>query len=766
MSASFDSLFEFLFKYRPVVFEKGHLAFAARWPVYLAILAGLAIAVPALVTYARVRPKSGPRDRVVLGVMRTLLLATLLFCLFRPMLLLSAAVTQRNFIGILLDDSRSMQIADGPGGAARSEFVSHSFGTRDSALLKALSEKFLVRFFRFSGTAERMTDVSELRYAGTKTHLGPALELARQELASVPLSGLVLVTDGADNSNAALASSLVSLKARAVPIFTVGVGRETFTKDIEISRVETPRAVLKGSALAVDVQVVQRGYRGAKVQLVVEDSGRIVSTEDVTLPADGDAARVRVRIPTEATGPRLFKFRIAPQPGEMVAQNNEREAVVTVTDRKEKILYVEGEPRFEMKFLRRAVAEDENIQLVTLQRTADNKFLRLGVDDSTELSSGFPKTREELFAYRGIVLGSVEASFFTHDQLRMLADFVGERGGGLMMLGGRHAFAEGGYVGTPLADVLPVMLEGGTGDPVQPRFLELKARLTPAGLTSPATQIAATEAASALRWKTMPGVSTVNPIRRVKPGATTLLTGTGAGLAEGQIVLAYQRFGRGKAIALPIQDSWMWQMDAAVTVEDMTHEQFWRQMLRWLIKDVPGPVSIAAAAERVAANEPMTLRAEVSDKAFARVNNATVIARVSGPTGSVDVPLQWTVDTDGEYRGTFTPKQAGTYRVEVEARRNGETLGSEPTFVRAGDLRDEFFDAGMRASLLKRLAEETGGRFYTPETVASLPKDIVFTEGGTTELEQMDLWDMPVIFLVLIGLVGTEWGYRKLRGLA
>lgn len=766
MNPFFDSMFEFLFKYRPVVFEKGHLAFAARWPVYLAILAGLAVAVPALLTYARVRPKSGARDRLILGVMRTLVLSTLLFCLFRPMLLLSAAVTQRNFVGVLLDDSRSMQIADGPGGAARSEFVSRSFG-KDSALLRALSEKFLVRFFRFSGTAERMTDVSELHYTGAQTHLGPALELARQDLASVPLSGLVLVTDGADNSNAALAASLVSLKARAVPIFTVGVGRETFSKDIEISRVETPRSVLEGSALAVDVQVVQHGYRGAKVQLVAEDSGRIVSTQDVTLPADGDAARVRVRVPTTATGPRLLKFRIAPEPGEMVTQNNEREAVVTVTGRKEKILYVEGEPRFEMKFLRRAVADDENLQLVTLQRTADDKFLRLSVDDSTELANGFPKTREELFAYRGIVLGSIEASFFTHDQLRMLAEFVSERGGGLMMLGGRRAFAEGGYVGTPLADVLPVILEGGTGEPVAPRFAELEVELTPAGLTSPATQIAATEAASAARWKTLPAVSTVNPIRRVKPGATTLLTGTGAGLAQGQVVLASQRFGRGKAIAFPVQDSWMWQMDASIPVEDMTHEQFWRQMLRWLIKDVPGPVTITAATERVAPNEPVSLRAEVNDKAFAKVNDASVVAHVTGPSGAVsDVPLQWTVQTDGEYRGSFTPTERGTFRVEVEARRNGESLGGEPTFVRAGELRDEFFDAGMRASLLKRLAQETGGRFYTPETVASLPKDIVFTNGGTTELEQMDLWDMPVIFLVLVGLVAAEWGYRKLRGLA
>ena len=122
---------------------------------------------------------------------------------------------------------------------------------------------------------------------------------------------------------------------------------------------------------------------------------------------------------------------------------------MSVEDRHEKILYVEGEPRFEMKFLRRAVEGDSNLQVVTLQRTAEGKFLRLGVDSAGELAAGFPRTREELFRYRALILGSVEASFFTADQLRMIEEFVSQRGGGLLVLGGRLALGEGGYAGTP-----------------------------------------------------------------------------------------------------------------------------------------------------------------------------------------------------------------------------------------------------------------------------------------------------------------------------
>src|SRR5204862_2158638 len=142
-----------------------------------------------------------------------------------------------------------------------------------------------------------------------------------------------------------------------------------------------------------------------------------------------------------------------------------------------RILYYEGEPRFEMRFARRAIADDPNLQLVTLQRTADNKHLRLDIDPAgVELAAGFPKTREELFAYRGIVLGSVEASAFTADQLRMIAEFVDVRGGGLLVLGGGRSFAEGGYAGTPVADALPVTLQNGNGG-----FTHVKVHPTRAG---------------------------------------------------------------------------------------------------------------------------------------------------------------------------------------------------------------------------------------------------------------------------------------------
>ena len=133
--------------------------------------------------------------------------------------------------------------------------------------------------------------------------------------------------------------------------------------------------------------------------LDVEDGGRIVGSQPVRLPADGNPVSVRVRFTATEAGPRVFRLKVAPQAGEIVTQNNQRDVQIDVRDRKERILYFEGEPRFEMKFARQAIKDDLNLELVTLQRTAENKFLRLDIDGAgVEMAAGFPKTREELFA--------------------------------------------------------------------------------------------------------------------------------------------------------------------------------------------------------------------------------------------------------------------------------------------------------------------------------------------------------------------------------
>ncbi len=778
MTDGLRALFEFFFKYRPAVFQQGDFAFGARWPLIVLGVLALVAVTPAVLSYRTVRGKSSRRDRLVLGGLRVAALLMLLLFLLRPMLVLNAAVPQRNYVGVLIDDSRSMQIAD-RGDRQRADFIRDSVTGESSDVMKDLRQRFQVRVFRFGGTAERTDSARALKFDANETRIGDALEGARRDLDAVSLSGLVVFTDGADNARTPIADELTALRAKQVPVFTVGIGAKRFAKDVEIRRVESARAVILGSTLVADITIRQRGYASAKVPLIVEDDGRVIARTEVTLPADGDVSTVRVLAPMNDAGARTLSFRIPVQPGEQVAQNNAQQTLVRVRGGREKVLYVEGEPRHEMRFIREAVENDSNVQLVVLQRTAENKFLRLGVDGPDELTTGFPRTRAELFKYRAIVLGSIEASFFGRDQLTMLADFVNVRGGGLLLLGGRRAFAEGGYAGTPLADVMPVVIEGSAVADSLTFFGELSVGLTPSGESNAITQVGTDKTSAAERWTSLPPVSTVNRIRRVKPGAVTLLGGR---LAKGgragmpgeslskfeQPVLVYQRFGRGIAAALPIQDSWQWRMNAAVPLEDQSFATFWKQMLRWLVTETPGRVAVSALPDQVNPRSVVELRADVSDSNFVKVNDAQVMAHVTSPGGATrDIPMEWAVDRDGEYRATFTPDETGILSVQVSATSpsfNG--IISDSTAVRVAELNDEFVDAEMRAGLLRRIADETGGRFYTPSTVGILAADVALSKRGVTVANEMDLWDMPINFLLLVGLLSAEWGYRKARGLA
>lgn len=759
-----DALFRFFFGLSPVVFGQGEFRFAASTGSYMAAAAVAVAAALAVVAYRSGRGRARTRDRVGLTAIRLAILAVLLVCMFRPLLVVKAAVPQQNFLGVLLDDSRSMQIAD-VDGQPRSAYVKNEFGAADRGLLKTLSERFTVRTFRFSSAPSRTTQESDLTFGGSQSRLGAALSGVRQELAGLPVAGLVMISDGADTADAALGDAILGLKAEGLPVFTVGVGRETLPRDIQVGRVITPKAALKGTTLMVDVVLSQSGYDGRQVTLDVEDEGTLVSTQQVTLPDAGAPASVPVRFTMNEAGPRVLRFRVTPQEGELVIENNAREALIDVRDRKEKVLYFEGEPRWEYKFIRRAIPEDDNLIVTSLIRTADNKYMRQGVDHADELVSAFPKTREELFAYRSLILGSLEAAALTGDQLKMIAEFVDRRGGGLLMLGGPRSFAEGGYAGTAVADVLPVVLDR---DQVMAKgtVMRLSVKPTRAGAATAVTQLGPDEARSAERWSTLPGVTAVNRVDAVKPGATVLLTGTDESRAE-RPMLIFQRYGRGKSFAFLPQDSWMWQMHSSVAVEDLTHENYWRQLLRWLVDGVPDQVEPALTTERVEPGEAATLTAAVVDPSFVELNDAAVMATVTGPDGTiVDIPMSWDGEEAGLYHASIATRAPGWYEAKIEATRDGKTVGSAVTHFRVAPGDAEYFDATMHAATLRRIAEETGGRFYAPSSTASLADDLRYTGRGVTTVEEHDLWHMPIVLMLLVGLLCAEWGYRRVVGLA
>jgi len=779
MTALFDSLFEYFFKYPRIAYERGEIVWSGAWsPLLLALLfvggAGLVAW-----SYRDQATRTSPATRWGLATVRGLGLALLLLCLLRPTLVLSTAVPQQNIVAVIIDDSRSMGIPD-VNGRTRGEVVSELFASPQSTLLRELEERFLIRHFRFSSITERLRNPEELGFQGNRTLIGPALDYVRQELSTLPLSGIVLVTDGGDQDADGIENALLGLRAEGIAVHVVGAGRERLEPDVEVERVELPRTAIRGSTVVADVVIAHAGLGGVTVPVQLEEDGRILAVEQVALTGSGGSTTVRIPVELESAGVRRLRVRVPAQPNEVVQENNYLETHVLVRDGREKILYYEGQPRFEVGFMRQAVRADENLQLVVLQRTGEERFVRLDVDSGDELSGGFPRTREELFEYRGLILGSVEASSFTPDQIRMIVDFVDRRGGGLLVLGGPRALGEGGFTNTALAPVLPV-----APDPIAapgPRiefWSELQITPTRPGLTHPALRLdaplpgagettGASDEERLARWRALPPLTTVNQLSAPRAGATVLLSGESPdGLLRDYPVLSFQRYGGGISALLAVHDSWLWQMHADIPLEDETHELFWQQLLRWLVQEVPEPLNATAVRNRVAPGEAVELLARVVGKDFLALNDARVTARVIDPFGGEqEFSLIWNLDRDGEYRGSFLPGADGPYEVHITAETTDGPLVSTPIHIEAGVLDEELRSGAMRGNLLRRIASETGGTYSALDNTRNLPEALRYTERGTVVQEERDLWDLPLFFFLLVGLLSAEWAIRRKGGLA
>lgn len=762
------SIFSFLFKYRPLLFEKGRIALHPPWPWPITLLLIAAALVGSHFLYQRgigTLPRSW---RLALAGLRALPLLVLIAVFLQPVLILHSVIPQKGFVAVAYDLSKSVEIHDGPGGQSRLDIERHLLRPDQNPLLSELAGKFRLRLFRFSGSAERVESFQDQPKHGNVTDLARTLDQITGELGNAPISGIVLITDGADNHSSDLSAAAARLRARNVPVYPVGIGAASFPRDTEVVRVTTPKTVLKDALIEAEVAVRSKGYAGRKTRLEVKEGDRLVYSQEIMLGGNDEVKTFKVSFASGPPGPSVFSFRVQPFPDEIVSENNDQSVLVRVVDDQPYVLYTEGEPRWTYAFLRRALADEKSLRLVTLLRQANGKLLRQGIDSPAVLEKGFPADKAELFKYKGLILGSVEASFFTYDQLRLISEFVSQRGGGLVMIGGKNSFAQGGYNNTPLEDALPVILRAGRQDAPVPSYqdAEYKAVLTDYGQQHPATRLSMDEQDNTKRWESAPPLIGINPTDGLKPGATVLLQSSVREVGGQHLaVLAFQRFGRGKSMALTTDATWRWRMEQ--DSKNNFHELFWKQLLRWLVSDVPDQVNLDTDKNSYSLDESVTLRAEVNDNTFMRLNNAQITAKVKSPSGVItSAPLIWDPGKEGQYSATFMPEEEGIYDVTAEAFQGSSSLGKARDNFRVAESSEEYHNANLNADLLKKLAADTGGRYYAAADARTLPEDISYSDTGASRLEEKELWDMPIFFLLLAGAASAEWILRKRKGLA
>jgi uncharacterized membrane protein len=768
---SLDALLQWLVKLPPRAWAEGTLTVAPVVPT--ALLALLAVAGVAVVAWSYARVTAVPtRTRALLALLRAAALLLVLALLLRPAVVVAAAVPQRNVLAVVVDDSRSMRAA-APGAPSRLA-VAQGLLADSGALMQGLAARFVVRRFAGAAAATPVPALAGLRGAGTRTDLAQWLRDVPEAVQGAPLAGVVVVSDGGDNAGRALGEALDALRARGVPVHTVDVGARPPGPDAAVTAVRLPAAPLAGGALLAEASVRVRTGDGRAVPVVVEADGRVVATDTVRPRGDG-AALARLRLPPLPAGVHRVTVRVPALRGEAVTQDNVWSGAVAVRPGPDRVLLLEGEPRPEFAFLRRALLPDSALALTAVLRTAKGKFLRLGVRDSLELLGGFPATRAELFAYRAVVLGSLEAAALTGPQLQWLADFVAVRGGGLLLLGGRAALAEGGYAGTALEAVLPLQLVADTVNATGPAR-PLRLAPTAQGAEHPALQLAPGAPGSAAArawWATRPVVTTVNRPLMARRGATVLLVGRDSAGGGEHPVLAWHRYGRGVAAVLAVQDLWRWRMDASVDEADLTLPLLWRQLLRWLAEEAPAPLQLTVSPSHGAPGDPVQVRVELRTADHAPIPDAVVTATLApadGAGGGVAAAsralLAPQVSAPGTYLGTLSLVDSGRVAVTVTAMRGRDTLGVASARLLADTLgADQPLDEEGGARL-RAMARATDGQAYDPATVATLPADAAITRAGITVKEAHDVWDMPLLFLLLLALLGAEWGVRRWRGLA
>jgi hypothetical protein len=756
-------MFQFFFKYPIPVFSKGQFVLLGAWPGWVLLLlivastAGLALLIRSRLPQAA--PNISKWRAGAVWLLQSLLIATVLVLLWQPAITVAELASQQNVIAVVLDDSRSMAIADSSGNLTREAAAEKAL---EDGVLAGLQKKFQVRLYRLDSRVARAATLREIQPTAPATHINDGLRQLVTETSDLPVGAVVLLSDGSENSLDGSGDldleTIHALHNRRLPVHTVGFGKEQPAHDIELNDVRVTSRAMAGSRIPATVTFHQRGYAGSKAILAIRDGDKTLDSREVTLGADGATQVETVFFSPGDAGVKSLHFSLGPLANEENVNNNAVSRLLGVTDDKRRILYVEGEPRWEYKFIRRAEDDDKIVQVASMLRTTENKIYRQGINDPTELANGFPVRPEDLFGYQGIILGSVEAGYFTPLQQELLREFVDRRGGGLLFLGGRFALGDGGWSGSSLVDLLPTYLPSSRNtfhrDPAT-------VELTAAGSDSPITRLMDDPAKNIDRWKKLTYLMDYQDAGTAKPGAAVLIQ-MNAG-ARKLPLLVTQNYGRGRTAVMATSGTWRWQMSQPLG--DPVHDLFWQQLLRWLVLDSPGQVVVTAANHTLMDDGHIELSANVRDKEYMPAPDAKVTAHLIGPNGiSVMLDMTPAADNPGVFHAAWTADKPGSYLAEVTAEKGSQELGSDTfPFERIDGVAENFHTVQNR-ELLEKLATETGGRYWKPGELSRLPNEISYSDAGISVRDIKELWNMPVVFLWLLLLMAAEWLLRRKWG--
>ena len=726
-------------------------------------------------------------------------LAVLAMLLLDPQWSRQAPRQGANEVVIAADRGARYQVAEKVGGEPRADFMKRGLA---GAWVDDLAKLFRVRSTVFDDRLRSVADFSDLSFDGRGSALVSALKTLGDRNSGRNLAAVVVFSDGISTDAESWS------KANLAPIFPVIVGKGAISRDLSFDEVRAEQSAFEESPVTVTAKVKAFGFEKQEaILLVLDEAGSVVAQEKHRfIQSEGDHV-FRLRVPHVKKGLGFFRL-LTMSAGlesklkgdewkklskEASLGNNVRTLAVDRGTGPYRILYISGRPNWEYKSLRRALTGDADIQVPSLIRIAKSEpkfewrgragetsnplfrgfkaeggdeaqrydepvWIRLGTKDKQELSEGFPKTEETLFGeYRAIIIDDLEAAAFTAEQMNLIERFVTQRGGAVLMLGGQESFRGGGYEHTPIGRMLPVYLDrAGSGDVLQ----NVRLDLTKEGWLEPWTRLRVRQEDDEERLADMPAFQVLNQVISIKPGASLLATAFDAD-QKAHPSLVVQRFGEGRVAAQMLGDVWRWGMESPEKRVDM--EKAWRQMMRWLVVDVPDRLVLEQIHTKVGGQDRVLLQVRVKDPAFRAVDDATMKLTVQQPDKTnVELFVEPSSTEPGVFQAEYFPRMDGPYRVQVDVKDGqGAALGLRETGWVHSPLAEEFRRLRPDRDFLQRIANETGGKLLEVEDVGQLPALLSALDVPVKETLTEPLWHTPWVFLLILGLLATEWTLRR-----
>ncbi len=732
------------------------LAFSpiAPWPI-MAVLA-IAVMGPTLWAYhARLRGTSGRWQWLALGLRLAAVLLTL-FGAARPAAVVLKKVKQAASVVFLVDASESMGIADEAAGRSRWN-VARSMLDESLLTLKKRAPSLDVKVYLFDAALSefKSSEGDAAPPKGKETGIGSALEgaLARQN--GVRIASAILLSDGASNagpSPLAVAARLGNLQVPVNPVCFGTAGAGAASRDLAAREVVTAPTAFVKNEVEVRGTIGVRGYpnQDIEVELFVEGFTAPVATKKVRAPEGTEIVALSgLKFTPQSDGEKKVTLRVKPKEGELVPGNNEVSTFVTVLRGGLNVLYIQG-PNFswEFKFLTRALDAADYIQ-------TDLKVLRepAGGDRGDLVDADLAPG-----AYDVYILGDLPADYLTRSQQLLLARAV-DRKAGLMMLGGRSSFGEGGWAGTPIGDLLPVVIRPGDGqnEPAE----GLKVLANEQALDEFVLQLGPTRAESRRLWDALPPIPGANRFSRVKAAAILL-----ARTPSGDALMAGLGVGKGRALAFG-GETWVWAR--AGDEARAAHRKFWRQAILWLAHkedEGQGQIKLLLDHRRVAVGQKVEMAVAARGAKGEPMPDAKFETSVTflGPNGKAEPVTLY--NQGAESRGSFYgTREPGEYRVAVSGTDQGKDIGRDSArFLVYQDDR-ELSNPAADPELLKQIAEITGGKPLVPEQLekylATLDDEKFTSFERQTEYR---LWDNWPFLLIFTALLSAEWWLRKRKG--